>query len=69
MLPAQEFFKDLLKGGVIERAVAALGRISTVILCEAVDPTLLLSQAEGTRFVAPDLPGEAMGVLDGLLEG
>ncbi len=53
----------------IEKAVAALGPIPTVILCDAVDPTLLLSQAENTRFLFPELTLESMDALDELLEG
>jgi hypothetical protein len=53
----------------IEAALAPLGGSALVILTEAVDPTLLLSQAEGTHFLHPDLAEETILLLDDLLEG
>jgi len=52
----------------IEKRVADIGSIPTIILCEAVDPTLLLSQADLTRFQAPGLTPEAIATLDALLD-
>ena len=52
----------------IEHRVAGIGAIPTVILCEAVDPTLLLSQAERTRFLGHELTAEALKIMDGLLD-
>jgi hypothetical protein len=52
----------------IEAALAEMGRISPVILTETVDPTLLLSQAEDTRYLPPDLGPEGLAALDGMLE-
>lgn len=52
----------------IEAALAGLGEVATVILTEAVDPTLLLSQAEDTRFLSPDLPDPSVDALDELLD-
>ncbi|HLO66702.1 MAG TPA: PilZ domain-containing protein [Holophaga sp.] len=51
----------------IESAVA--GGVPTVILCDEVDPTLLLSQAAQTRYLYTDFPPESLETLDGLLEG
>jgi hypothetical protein len=52
----------------IEKSVAAVGSLPTVILCDAVDPTLLLAQADRTRFLPTGLPQDSIGVLDALLD-
>ena len=52
----------------IERGMACIGAIPTVIICDAVDPTLLLSQAEHTRFQGPDLTEADVRIMDGLLD-
>jgi hypothetical protein len=36
----------------LERQLASLGDVPTLILCEELDPTMLLGQSEGTRFLA-----------------
>ena len=55
---------------IIEHQLAEVGDLPTIILCEEVDPTLLLAQAERTRFLpyqASD-PGHWISTLDGLLD-
>ncbi|NTV74673.1 MAG: hypothetical protein HGA66_10755 [Holophaga sp.] len=52
----------------IEAEVAALGSIPTAILCDAVDPTLLLAQADLTRFVSTEVGPESLATLDGMLD-
>jgi hypothetical protein len=54
---------------VIERELAQAGDFPAVILCESVDPTLLLAQAEGTRCLPYDFTDEDrwIGTLDGLI--
>ena len=53
---------------IIERQLADLDRLGTVILCEEVDPTLLLGQETRTRFLAYPDAGEAWpATLDALL--
>jgi len=52
----------------IEAGVLGIGSIPTIILCEAVDPTLLLSQAEHTRFLGHELSEEALRTMDALLD-
>lgn len=47
---------------------AAMGAVPVVILCDAVDPTLLLAQADNTRFLSPELTEESLGTLDRLLD-
>ena len=54
---------------IIEHALAAIGNLATVILCETVDPTLLLAQAASTRclpYEAEDLE-RWIGSLDSLI--
>lgn len=53
------------------RAIEAAlpGGVPTVILCDEVDPTLLLAQAVLTRFLPTDFQPESLETLDGLLEG
>jgi allophanate hydrolase subunit 1 len=52
----------------IESGVLGIGTMPTVILCEAVDPTLLLSQAEHTRFLGHELTEDALRTMDALLD-
>jgi hypothetical protein len=47
---------------------AAMGAVPVVILCDAVDPTLLLAQADNTRFLSPELTEESLATLDRLLD-
>jgi len=56
---------------IIEHQLAELGIASAVILCETVDPTLLLAQAERTRCLAYEVGDEGrwIGTLDGLITG
>jgi hypothetical protein len=55
---------------IIEGELASLGPIPKAILCDSVDPTLLLARAELTRFLAHAPGGEEawVGILDQLLE-
>ena len=53
---------------IIERQLAELACLGTVILCEEVDPTLLLGQETRTRFLAyPDAGDAWPATLDALL--
>ncbi|WP_306601602.1 PilZ domain-containing protein [Geothrix sp. 21YS21S-2] len=52
----------------IEAEVAGLGSIPTAILCDAVDPTLLLAQADLTRFVSTEVGPESLATLDAMLD-
>jgi len=53
---------------IIERQLAKLACLGTVILCEEVDPTLLLGQETRTRFLAyPDAGETWPATLDALL--
>jgi hypothetical protein len=53
---------------IIERQMAELACLGTVILCEEVDPTLLLGQETRTRFLAyPDAGETWPATLDALL--
>jgi hypothetical protein len=54
----------------IERTVKALGELPTVILSDAVDPTVFLAQASTTRFLGLDASQEDQWVstLDALLQ-
>jgi hypothetical protein len=36
----------------VEKQMVVLGEVPTAIMCEDIDPTMLLSQAPGTRFLA-----------------
>ncbi|BDU72083.1 PilZ domain-containing protein [Mesoterricola silvestris] len=53
----------------IEAEVAGLGAIPIAILCDAVDPTLLLAQADLTRFVSTEVGPESLATLDAMLGG
>ena len=55
---------------IIEHQLAEVGDLPTIILCEDVDPTLLLAQATRTRFLPYDLSDENrwIGTLDNLFE-
>ncbi len=52
----------------IERGVSGGAGAPTVILCDDVDPTLLLSQAAQTRYLYTNFPPESLETLDALLE-
>jgi hypothetical protein len=54
---------------IIERQLAEVAELPMAILCEEVDPTLLLAQAPQTRFLPYAATDEArwIGTLDGLL--
>jgi len=60
--------EPLLAVRAIETHVAGIGSLPTIILCEDLDPTLLLAQADRTRFLPHALDAEAEAVLDGLLD-
>ena len=60
--------EPLLAVRAIETHVAGIGSMPTIILCEDLDPTLLLAQADRTRFLPHALDAEAEAVLDGLLD-
>ena len=52
----------------LENEMAILGNVPTAILCEDIDPTLLLAQTEGTRFLPWGHGEDAwVPILDGLL--
>jgi hypothetical protein len=60
--------EPLAAARIIERCLAELGGPATVVLCEEVDPTLLLAHDSRTRFLPhPDAAGSWTAVLDGLL--
>lgn len=52
----------------IEAGVADLGNVPVAILCDAVDPTLFLAQADLTRFVSTEVGEESLATLDAMLE-
>ena len=61
--------EPLAAARIIENQMAELGAPPTIILCEEVDPTLLLAQEGNTRFLSYPSAGAERWVetLDGML--